>query len=104
MENRKKLTPTLASQQGAIVPVGMGRGGKGYTGRDLWRSLFDSALKLGVRFQPASWVEVLITDDRGDIRGVRYRCLDTSAPVASFFFQVVFGGGEGVRGEFSAHG
>ncbi|KAK3326333.1 FAD binding domain-containing protein [Apodospora peruviana] len=57
---------------------GKGSGGLGYTGRNLWQPLFDSALKLGVKFEPASRVEALITHD-SQVKGVRYRSLNKSA-------------------------
>ncbi|KAM7213503.1 FAD binding domain containing protein [Rhypophila decipiens] len=53
---------------------GKGSGAMKYTGGDLWRPLFESALKMGVKFQPAARVEALIRDDvDGHVKGVVYR-------------------------------
>ncbi|KAI1087871.1 flavoprotein [Rostrohypoxylon terebratum] len=52
--------------------------GGGMTGEVMWRALFDSAMRLGVRFEPASKVEQLLLDDTGRVSGVRYRALENT--------------------------
>lgn len=52
-----------------------GRGGMGMTGADLWQAMFNSALLLGVQFEPASRVEEVLMDDHGQVKGVRYHSL-----------------------------
>ncbi|KAI1127999.1 flavoprotein [Nemania abortiva] len=57
-------------------PMGMNsRTGMGMTGGDFWQAMFDSAIRLGVIFEPASKVEELLMSE-GRIRGVRYRSID----------------------------
>ncbi|KAH8889204.1 flavoprotein [Thozetella sp. PMI_491] len=67
---------------------GKGSGGLGYTGRDLWQPLFDSALKLGVKFEPASRVESLITDTNARIKGLQYCSLDQSARLSTYLYRL----------------
>lgn len=55
-------------------------GQSGLTGGVLWKALFESAMRLGVRFQPASKVEQLIVGSSGQVQGVRYRSLPGTAP------------------------
>ncbi|KAI0118652.1 flavoprotein [Nemania sp. FL0031] len=59
--------------------VGMGSSGMGMTGGPLWETLFLSALRLGVRFEPASRVDGLLFDEDGKIEGVSYRALEQTA-------------------------
>ncbi|XDG02555.1 hypothetical protein ABKA04_002170 [Annulohypoxylon sp. FPYF3050] len=58
------------------APRGHRAVGVGMTGEVMWRALFDSALRLGVRFEPASKVEQLLLDDTGRVKGVCYRALE----------------------------
>ncbi|KAJ3547327.1 hypothetical protein NM208_g1578 [Fusarium decemcellulare] len=51
----------------------------GFSGGALWRPLFDSAMKLGVRFLPASKVDRLLLDTQGAPRGVEFKSLDPSS-------------------------
>ncbi|KAI0449789.1 flavoprotein [Xylaria acuta] len=50
--------------------------GTGLTGGRLWKTLFHSALRLGVKFEPASKVEHLLLDGDGRVEGVSYRALE----------------------------
>ncbi|KAI1841567.1 hypothetical protein JX266_012220 [Neoarthrinium moseri] len=56
-------------------PVGKGSGGMGMTGADLWQALFDSASRLGVKFEPASRVTEILMDSGGRVNGVHYSTL-----------------------------
>ncbi|KAI1330300.1 flavoprotein [Xylariaceae sp. FL0255] len=49
--------------------------GMGLTGADLWQTIFNSALRLGVRFVSASKVDEIITSE-GRIEGVHYYSMD----------------------------
>lgn len=64
--------------------VGKGAGGMNMTGHILWKTLFDAAVRMGVRFEFASKVDQLLLDNTtGSVEGVRYRCMDnTSAEFA----------------------
>ncbi|PHH60237.1 hypothetical protein CDD81_1937 [Ophiocordyceps australis] len=66
--------------------VGRGLGGMEMTGAALWGAIFDSALALGVRLEPASRVHRLLLDGQGRVKGVGYGCLEDSAAwlVASY--------------------
>ncbi|ROT42878.1 FAD/NAD(P)-binding domain-containing protein [Sodiomyces alkalinus F11] len=57
-------------------PKGQGTSGMGMTGGVLWKAVFDAALRMGVRFEPASRVEELLVDGEGRMKGVRYRAMD----------------------------
>ncbi len=59
--------------------VGAPRGGMNLTGIDLWAAMFDSAMRLGVKFQLASKAEEVLLDGSGNIKGVRYRMIDHKA-------------------------
>jgi 3-oxo-5alpha-steroid 4-dehydrogenase len=59
-------------------PVGKGLAGMEMTGHALWSPIFNSAIRLGVSFKPASRVHELLIDHTGSVRGVRYRTLDNS--------------------------
>ncbi|KAF5011953.1 hypothetical protein FDECE_1959 [Fusarium decemcellulare] len=61
------------------VPRGHRTAHPGFSGGALWRPLFDSAMKLGVRFLPASKVERLLLDDQGSPRGIEFKHLDPSS-------------------------
>lgn len=56
--------------------VGIRSGGIGTTGGELWSAVFDSAARLGVRFEGASKVEELLLSSDGRVKGVRYRAID----------------------------
>lgn len=59
--------------------VGVPRGGMNLTGMDFWTALYDSAVRLGVKFQFASKAEEVLLDGNGNIEGVRYRAIDNKA-------------------------
>lgn len=60
--------------------VGAGAGAMNMTGNVLWGTLFDAAVRAGVRFEFASKVERLLSDGAaGAVRGVQYRALDPAA-------------------------
>ncbi|KAK8127343.1 hypothetical protein PG984_008451 [Apiospora sp. TS-2023a] len=65
-----------------VVGGGQATGsGMKMTGNVLWEALFDSAVRMGVRFEFASRVtELLLSDEsgRGAVQGVRYRAMDPS--------------------------
>ncbi|KAI0490286.1 flavoprotein [Xylaria cf. heliscus] len=52
--------------------------GTGLTGGRLWETLFQSALRLGIKFEPASKVEHLVLSGSGRVEGVSYRGLEQS--------------------------
>ncbi|PHH70563.1 hypothetical protein CDD82_7042 [Ophiocordyceps australis] len=66
--------------------VGQGLSEMEMTGAALWGAIYHSALRLGVRLEPAARVDKLLADSEGRVKGVGYRCLSDSAPwlVASY--------------------
>lgn len=62
--------------------VGKGGGGMNMTGNVLWRTLYDAAVRMGVRFEFASKVEQLLSDATTNaVVGVRYRSMDQTSAV-----------------------
>ncbi|KAK8043810.1 hypothetical protein PG994_012648 [Apiospora phragmitis] len=57
--------------------VGEGAGGMNMTGNVLWEALYDSAVRMGVRFEFASRAEELLLESgTGAVQGVRYRAIE----------------------------
>ncbi|KAL6415744.1 fumarate reductase succinate dehydrogenase flavoprotein domain protein [Ilyonectria robusta] len=52
----------------------------GFSGAGLWRALFDSAMRLGVQFLPASKVERVLLDSNGSVSGIEHRTLRHTSP------------------------
>lgn len=62
------------------APRGHRQIARGFGGNVLWKAIFDSAIKMGIEFQPASKVDKILLDEKGAPRGVQYRQL---APTSS---------------------
>lgn len=78
-------------------PVGQGLAGMEMTGATLWGAMFESAMRLGVRFEPASRAQGLLVDSEGRITGVRYRAVDETATWATIPYRWLTQTAKGLR-------
>lgn len=75
--------------------VGKGLPGLEMTGGSLWRAMYESALRLGVKFEMASRVEELLVDSQGRVTGVRYRQIQETTSWASSPYKWLAGSAKG---------
>ncbi|KAF7540510.1 hypothetical protein G7054_g1358 [Neopestalotiopsis clavispora] len=61
------------------APRGHRMAQRGFSGYQLWRVLFDSAIRLGVQFQPATKAHRILLDENGAVKGVQVRVLKEGA-------------------------
>ena len=67
------------------APRGHRQIGRGFSGNVLWKAIFDSAIRLGIEFQPASKVDKILLDEKGAAQGVQYlQLVSTSSAAAKY--------------------